>query len=54
MTLADLIKLTSNRLTALNNEKATAVALGNIDQFERLDNEIYETQSTLVQLISIV
>ena len=54
MTITDLIKLTSNRLTALNNEKATAVALGNIAQFERLDNEIYETQSTLTQLMAIV
>lgn len=47
MTVAELIKLVSNRLAALNGAHATATALGDVVQLERLEAEITETQVTL-------
>lgn len=50
MTIADLIRLASNRLSTLNNQRGTAVGLGDTDAIERLDQTIYETQDTLNKL----
>jgi len=47
MNISNLITLASNRLMALNVERATAVTLGNIGLLDRIDNEIAETQRTL-------
>ena len=50
MTIADLIRLTSNRLATLNNQRGTAVAQGDTLALENIDNLIAETQSTLNKL----
>ena len=50
MTIADLIRLVSNRLSTLNNQRGTAVSLGDTDAIERLDQAIAETQDTLNKL----
>lgn len=47
MTIAQLIIIASNRLTALNTARATAVSLGEIERMNMLDAEIVETQNTL-------
>jgi hypothetical protein len=53
MTIAQLISLATNRLAALNNARATAVALGHIDRLDALDADIAETQTTLDALRAI-
>lgn len=50
MTIADLIRLTSNRLATLNIQRNTAVAMGDTYALESLDNLIAETQATLDKL----
>lgn len=50
MTITDLIKLASNKLTMLNNARATAVTLGDVDAITKIDTSIAETQSTLDKL----
>ena len=53
MTIAQLITLAANRLTMLNNARATAVSLGHIDRLDALDADIAETQATLNQLLTL-
>jgi len=53
MTIAQLITLAANRLAALNNARATAVALGEIAALDALDADIAETQATLNQLLTL-
>ncbi len=53
MTIAQLITLAANRLSALNAARATAVALGNIALLGGLDADIAETQATLDALRAI-
>lgn len=53
MTIAQLITLAANRLTMLNNARATAVTLGHIDRLDVLDADIAETQATLDALRAI-
>lgn len=50
MSLEELIKLVQSRLIALNGLRATAVALGDINQIVLLDSQIEQTQLTLDQL----
>jgi len=53
MTITQLIALAANRLAMLNNARATAVALGQIDRLDALDADIAETQTTLDALRAI-
>ena len=53
MTLADLIQLVSYKLAALNSARASAVAIGDLNQVVSLDAQIATTQITLDQLRSI-
>jgi hypothetical protein len=50
MKIQDIIVLFENKLTALNNEKAMAITLGNFSEVLRLDSEISETQDSLNSL----
>lgn len=53
MTLADLIQLVSYKLAALNSARASAVAVGDLNQVVSLDAQISTTQITLDQLRSL-
>lgn len=53
MTIADLIRLASNRLSTLNNQRGTAVLLGDTQSLESIDNQIAETQATLDKLHTV-
>ncbi len=53
MTLADLIQLVSYKLAALNSARASAVAVGDLNQVVSLDAQISQTQITLDQLRSL-
>jgi hypothetical protein len=53
MTINDVMTLASNRLAALNQAHATAVALGDVQRMAALEAEIVETQSTLDALRSL-
>jgi hypothetical protein len=53
MTINDVITLVSNRLAALNQAHATAVALGDVQRMAALEVEIVETQSTIDALRSL-
>ena len=54
MTLAELIQLVSYKLAALNSARASAVAVGDLNQVVSLDSQINLTQLTLDQLRSLV
>jgi hypothetical protein len=53
MTIADLIRLASNRLSTLNSQRGTAVAMGDTYAIENLDNLIAQTQETIDKLHTI-
>lgn len=53
MTIPDLIKLMSNRIAALNGQRNTAVAAGDVEQILIIDGQIEQTQITLDQLRSL-
>lgn len=50
MSVAELIRLMENKLSALNNAKATAGAVGDITQVNAIEIQILDTQMTLDQL----
>ena len=50
MNISQLLTLASNRLAALNNARATAVAMGDISRLGTLDADIAETQATIDKL----
>lgn len=50
MTLAEVIRLVENKLSALNSARASALAIGDMNQVILLDSQITETQMTLDQL----
>ena len=50
MSIADLIQLVSYKLSALNSARASAAAIGDLNQVVTLDAQINETQLTLDQL----
>lgn len=54
MNIAELIKLMENQLSALNNAKASAGAIGDITQYNAIEIQILETQITLDQLRTLV
>lgn len=54
MNLDDLVKLMQARLAALNNARASALALGDLAALSRLDAEIAETEITLSRLNTLV
>ena len=54
MSLAELIQLVQNKLSALNSARASAAAVGDINQVVLLDAQIAETQLTLDQLKTLV
>jgi hypothetical protein len=53
MTLAEVIQLVSYKLSALNSARASAVAVGDLNQVVNIDAQISQTQITLDQLRSI-
>lgn len=53
MKISELIVFLQSRLSTLNNARASAVAMGQIDRIAYLDSEIAETETTLAQLRSI-
>jgi hypothetical protein len=54
MSLAELIQLVQAKLAALNSARASAAAVGDINQVVLLDAQIAETQLTLDQLKTLV
>jgi hypothetical protein len=50
MTITDLIRLASNRLSTLNSQRSNAVAQGDPVALANIDTLIAETQSTLDKL----
>lgn len=54
MSLAELIQLVQNKLSALNSARASAASVGDINQVILLDAQIAETQLTLDQLKTLV
>lgn len=54
MTLDDLIRLMQARLSAMNVARASAAAVGDLEQITRIDAEVAETQATLDRLKTLV
>lgn len=52
MKIEDLIRFAGNKLQTLNSQMVTAQATGDIEQIERLQREIEDTEQTLAQLRS--
>ena len=50
MTIDELIVLLTNQVATLNNARATAQALGDLDHILIIDAKILETETTLDQL----
>lgn len=53
MTLQRLIELLTNRVTALRNEVNIAESLGDVERVVALEDELAETESTLITLKSL-
>lgn len=53
MTINDLIRLCQARIVNLSSLRTAAEQLGDVDRVATLDNEIGQTQSTLLALTSI-
>lgn len=54
MTIPEILKIVSNRLSNLNSQKATAISGGDLEAVERLTEEIEETQNTIDTLKQLV
>lgn len=54
MTITDLIKLMQNRIAALNGQRNSAVAVGDVEQIIAIDSQIEATQITLDQLKTLL
>lgn len=54
MSIEDLIKLMEARLAALNSARASAAAVGDLNEVMRLDADIAQTQTTLDQLRTLI
>ena len=50
MSISELIRLMEARLTALNSARASAATVGDIEQIQRIDADVAQTQLTLDQL----
>jgi len=53
MLMDELIKLTENRLTILNEQKRYHVQMRDVDKVTALETEIYEAETTLIKLKSV-
>lgn len=53
MSIVELINLAKSKLATLNTMHSTAVLTGNINEIQRLDITIIETQETIDKLNSI-
>lgn len=53
MTRKDLISLVEARLAYLQQLRASAAQLGDIQQIARIDAEMAETQETLTKLLTL-
>ena len=53
MTIAELITIARARLIYLNQQRETAVRLGDADQTSRIDQELSLTEETLTKLLQI-
>ena len=54
MSIEELIRLMEARLAALNSARASAAAVGDIEQIQRIDADVAQTQLTLDQLRTLV
>lgn len=54
MTIEQLIQLTSNKLVILNEQKKQATQMGDIVKVTELDTEIFNTETTLTKLKSLL
>ncbi len=50
MSITELIRLMEARLAALNSARTSAAAVGDIEQIQRIDADVAQTQLTLDQL----
>lgn len=50
MTIPELIAMCERRIVNLQSQRSSAVLLGDINQVERIDADIAETQATLNSL----
>jgi hypothetical protein len=53
MQLSEIAQIVANRLTALKERRALAVAAGDLEQVVALDDQIEETQATYTKLQTI-
>ncbi len=53
MTIEQLIEMTQNRLTILNEQKIQYTKLGDVAKVTELDTEIFKTETTLNKLKSL-
>jgi hypothetical protein len=53
MTIDELIKLASNKISHLQQQKSYAEHIGDINFVEALENEIFDTEATLLALKSL-
>lgn len=53
MTIGLLITMCQARLANLSQLRASAIALGDVDQLARVDAQIEETQTTLNKLLTL-
>jgi hypothetical protein len=53
MTIPDIIAMLRRRLAYLGQLRTSAAAIGDVDQVDRIDAELAETQATLNQLGSL-
>ena len=54
MSISELIRLMEARLAALNSARASAAAVGDLEQITRIDADVAQTQLTLDQLRTLV
>jgi hypothetical protein len=54
MTIDQLIQLTSNKLVILNEQKKQATQMGDILKVTELETEIFNTETTLTKLKSVL
>jgi hypothetical protein len=54
MSVEDLIRLMEARLAGLNGARASAAAVGDLAEVNRLDADVAQTQSTLDQLRTLI
>jgi hypothetical protein len=53
MTIEEIIKFVSNKVTNIESKKTDALSMGDIERYNDSDNELEETKSTLRKLNKI-